>query len=81
MALLGQEIIHRIDDEHITISGMVHGIDTSQWSQGTDLYSSETIPGGWTDKKPETKETTFTGTVIESHVSTGNILVFPAGNR
>lgn len=60
-----QEIIYKDNDDYITVSGMVHGIDTSQWSQGTRLYSSQAIPGKWTDiESPE--EVTFTATVIES---------------
>lgn len=76
MSFPTQEIVYKIDEEYITISGMVHGIDTSQWPQGTELHSSQSVPGEWTDEKPS-EEVTFTATVVESDAIKGSMLVFP----
>jgi hypothetical protein len=76
MSFDGKEVIQKINDDYITVSGIVHGIDTSRWPQYTTLYSNKAIPGEWTDKKSEAT-TTFIGTVIESHNTNGSTLVLP----
>lgn len=60
---------------YVTVFGLVHGLDTSQYNPGDILYLSDTILGGLTNVAPTLpKETIIIATVINAQVD-GHILV------
>jgi len=60
-----------------TVSGMVHDVDTSSWTEGTRLYIS-TVNGNLTSTRPLAPlYGAFVGTVIYQHGTQGIILVTP----
>jgi hypothetical protein len=61
-------------DGYVVISGQVTDLDTSAYADGTVLYLSPTVPGGWTGTKPVApNHMVYVGTVIYSHAIHGTI--------
>ena len=59
---------------YVTISGIVSGLDTSAYADGTTLYLSPTVAGGYTSSKPSApNHLVYVGTVTYSHASQGSI--------
>lgn len=71
----GMETIIKSDEgKYITVSGIVHDLDTSEWDLGTKLWTNDN-QGNWTDIKP--LDPSLIATVIESHANKGSIFVSP----
>lgn len=62
-------------DGFITISGVVHDLDTSAYNEGDPLYLSDTVFGGLTTTKPSGAYVVKIGLVTRSHAVQGEILV------
>lgn len=63
---------------YVTISGVVHGLDTSAFSAGNPLYVSATVAGDVVNTPPTGAVYRVSiGTVTRSHVSSGSVLVHP----
>jgi hypothetical protein len=72
---IATEDINNNEEGFVTTFGIVRGIDTSSWADGTCLYLSDTA-GGLTDTKPTDGKMRITvGMVIKSHVTDGHICV------
>lgn len=54
-----------------TTFGSVEDLDTSSFANGTDLYLSDTVPGGFTTTAPDIA--TRIGATLFSHLTTGKI--------
>jgi hypothetical protein len=62
-------------DGYVTLSGLVHGIDTSEWSVGQGVFASDTVPGGLTTTQPiSPSETVSLGVITKSDID-GTIFV------
>jgi hypothetical protein len=60
----------------VTTAGLVRQVDTSDWSEGDQLYLSPTIAGGITNIKPVAPEhLVVIGWVVRSHAVNGSIYV------
>ena len=58
----------------ITLIGPVSGLNTSAYTEGTVLYLSPTVPGGYTSTKPSApNHLVYVGEVIYSHTNQGTI--------
>jgi hypothetical protein len=58
----------------VTISGIVAGLNTSAYPDGTHLYLSPTVAGTYTNIKPSApNHMVYIGTVIRQHVNQGEI--------
>lgn len=63
----------------VTVIGKVRGINTNAWSEGTQLYLSETTPGALTSTRPMAPNYDVpVGVVVNQHASNGTIIVLPA---
>lgn len=59
---------------YVTISGIVSGLDTSAYPDGTILYLSPTTAGAYTATKPYAPQhLVYVGVVTNSHVNQGSI--------
>lgn len=59
---------------YVTISGIVSGLNTSAFADGTTLYLSPTTAGGYTSTKPSApSHMVYVGTVTYSHATQGAI--------
>jgi hypothetical protein len=64
------------DDGYTTLSGLVRGLDTSEWSAGQSLFASDTVAGGLTPIQPiSPSETVSLGVVTISDDTEGVIFV------
>jgi len=63
---------------YITTSGVVHGLDTSAWVEGTELYVSAVTDGAYTSTRPVApNHAVSVGIVIRQHANQGELLVHP----
>ena len=61
---------------YITTSGIVHDVDTSAYTDGTTLYLSDTVAGGYTDVLPlQPSYNVILGYVTNQSATTGDIFV------
>ena len=59
---------------YVTITGKISGLNTSTYPEGTVLYLSPTVAGGYTNVKPQApNHIVYVGTVIYSHTNQGTI--------
>jgi hypothetical protein len=59
---------------YANIAGSISGLDTSAYADGTKLYLSPTVAGGWTGTKPSApNHLVYVGVVIYSHATQGVI--------
>lgn len=66
--------INNNQNGYVTISGIVSGLNTSAYADGTTLYLSPTTPGGYTSTKPSApSHLVYIGTVTYSHANQGAI--------
>lgn len=73
------EDIDNNSDGYVTLTGIVRGLDTSSWPEGTSLYLSEITPGALTSTKPiAPNHKVWVAVVINQHVSEGMIYFKPA---
>lgn len=61
---------------YVTISGSLSNLDTSAYTDGTQLYLSGTVAGGYTSTKPVAPiHLVYVGIVTRSHATQGSIQV------
>lgn len=66
--------INNNQNGYVTISGIVSGLNTLAFADGTTLYLSPTTPGGYTATKPSApSHIVYVGTVTYSHATQGAI--------
>lgn len=66
--------INNNSNGYVTISGIVSGLNTSEYADGTVLYLSPTVAGGYTSTKPSApNHMVYIGTVTYSHANQGAI--------
>lgn len=66
------------DEGPVTTFGMVRGIDTSAWIEGTKLYLADEAPGTFTDIPPTyPNHVVWVATVVYQHAVNGVIFVNP----
>lgn len=59
---------------YVNIAGSISGLNTSAYADGTKLYLSPTVAGGWTSTKPSApSHLVYVGVVIYSHATQGVI--------
>ena len=64
------------EDGYVTLSGLVRGLDTSDFNAGDSVFASDTIPGGLTTTQPiSPSETVSLGVVTVSDATEGMIFV------
>lgn len=67
---------------YVTTYGIVRGIDTSDLTEGSEIYLSDQIAGGLTGVSPIAPSyKTSIGHVVRSHPSVGSILVTPRAEK
>lgn len=60
----------------VTVSGIVHGIDTSAFTDGAIIYLSPTTAGGYTSTRPTApNHTVILGYVIRAHATVGQVFI------
>ena len=75
---LATENLAAFDQGFITIQGKVNDLDTSAFSEGSQLFLSETTTGSLREGPPdEPAEKVFVGYCLRSHTITGSLLVNP----
>jgi hypothetical protein len=63
-------------DGYVTLSGLVRGLDTSDYTAGQSVFASDTVPGGLTTTQPiSPSETVSLGVVTVSDETEGIIFV------
>lgn len=62
----------------VTAWGMVHGVDTSAWAEGTKLYVAADATGTLTSTAPSAPNyRVWVATVVDQHITQGSIFVAP----
>ena len=67
---------------YITTYGLVRGLDTSDFSDGDEIFLSQTVSGGLTGVAPVAPNYKVSlGHVVRSHPTVGTIVVQPLGSK
>ncbi len=61
---------------YVTLTGLVHDLNTTAWSEGTELFLSATVAGEMTSTRPPAPDSGISiGFVTRQHATLGTILV------
>lgn len=75
IGVLTQDILNN-QEGFCTIAGLVRGLNTSAWAEGSELWLSAATPGAITNIKPPAPNNAVrVGVVVRSHLTIGSIFV------